>query len=187
MKPIWFPLFGAAFLGLFVYVIHRNWPWFHDGAYKWIDLCFGCFISLVFLVIGGLASLGLAAGLTSLISSRTAKVWHEYGSWKMVSMRNADGISGSISGGLFMLSGHVGSENVYFYYTLNQDGSFQPGKWTANSLTSIYEEERKDGKIIQYDIHLKHENMNWIAWPDDRLKMEFHIPKGSLQQTFKVH
>lgn len=85
-----------------------------------------------------------------------------------------------------MVMGHVDSKLVYSYYTQNKDGSFQSHQWYPNSDTAIFEETRQDGEVRQFDIKLKNDWMNWFAEPDDRLKMEFHIPKGSLRQEFKL-
>lgn len=183
MKPIWYPLFTGLIVALALYVAYRNWPWWHEDQFeKWMGLFLGALIT--FGAWG--ASMGLACGIASIIADHAEQ---DYGvCWKaaMVSLRSSDGVSGSMSGGIFMMSGHVGSEQFYHYYTSNKDGAFQPHKWKANSRTRVYEEDRKDGEIVQWDKHFKHEWVLWFADPDDDIAMDFHIPKGSLKQQFSL-
>jgi hypothetical protein len=187
MKPIWSMLcFAPSILAL--YVLHANWGWWRDdsGFDRWVMKIGPILLGLIATAVLTGACAGIAEGVSSLIRIRTDLVWQECWTAKMVSMRSADGVSGSLSGGIFMIVGHVDTDQIYFYYTLNQDGSFQPHKWKADDLTRIYEEDRQDGEVHQFDIQLKRAWMSWFTEPDERLKMEFHIPKGSLKQQFKV-
>lgn len=183
MKPIWYWLFPLCVVVLGVYVAYHNYPWWHDDP---IDKWFGWGMGTLVTAFLAFLSVGLACGVASLIGDWSDQVWIECWRGKMVSLRSADGVAGRFASGLFMVSGYVDSRQTYFYYTLNSNGSFQPGRWKPDSDTSVFEEERQDGEVIQSKERFKHE---WIAWfgdSGDRLKMEFHIPKGSLKQQFSL-
>jgi hypothetical protein len=186
MKPIWFPLFISIPILLALYVAKRNWPWWSGGSDKYFDMIMPVVMACLVLIVCEMLMVGAAFGVSSVIQDHTVKVWHLHWTGKMVSMRNADGVHGEIAGGVFMIAGRIDSVQVYHYYTLKNDGSFQPHQWKANSDTSIFEEEREGGEVQQFDIHLKNEWMNWFTYPDDRLRMDFHIPKGSLKQSFSL-
>jgi hypothetical protein len=188
MKPIWHPLFTVIVLGLMLYVAWRNYPWWNENSCdsgqveKYTTPVIACLITL--LAWG--AAMGIACAIDSVIADHSEQEWGECWKANMVSLRGADGISGSISGGIFMLSGHVGSEQFYHYYTVADDGSFKPHKWKAGSTTRVYEEDRKDGQVVQWDKHFKRTWISWFAEPSDSVAMDFHIPKGSLKQNFSL-
>jgi hypothetical protein len=182
MKPIWYPLFTLIVVGLALYVAWHSYPWWSEEFEKW----FGLVAGLMVTVIVWLASMGAASGLAALIADHSDQIWHVYWRGTMVSLRGSDGVSGSTHGSIFMLSGQIGSEQYYHYYTVGEDGSFVPGKWRAGSGTRVYEEDRKDGEAIRWDTRFKHEWVMWLADRPDDWRMDFHIPKGSLKQNFSL-
>lgn len=185
MKPIWYPLFAVCILGLAGYVFYRNWGWWrpdNDQVEKWLGLLFGCL-----LTAGAFAgAMGAAYGVSSFITNHSEQEWRVCWKAEMVSLRGSDGVAGSISGGIFMLSGHIGSAQFYNYYTNGNDNVFHPHKWKADSRTRIFEGDRKDGEVIEWDQHFKKDWLLWFADPDDGLAMDFYIPKGSLRQSFSL-
>lgn len=190
MKPIEYPILISLPIALAFYVLYRNWGWWSEAGSDNVEFWFqvvvfpiaGAFFCFLLCIL----MLGVSSLIDSTVASHAAQFWSQNWTGKMVSMRSSDGVEGSISGGFFMIQGRIGSEIVYTYYTLNEDGSFQPGKWNADQDTSIYEEDRKDGSVVQYVEKFANSKLNWISTPDVRLRMEFHIPKGSLQQNFTI-
>jgi hypothetical protein len=186
MKPIWYPLFVVAVLSLAVLIAVRSWPWgnesYDTGLDFWLPLVFGAFITCI--CVGG--ACGAAYGVSAWIGGDADTVWQKGWGAKMVSMRSADGEHGSIVGGIFMISGYLDQSQTYFYYTLNSDSSLQPGKWRPDGDTSIFQEQRDDGYVQQYTLAFARPWVSWFGTPDGRVKMEFHIPAGSLKQQFKL-
>jgi hypothetical protein len=184
--PIWYPLFGTIVIGLAIYVLHRNWGWWRgpdmDQIDLWIPLVMGVLVSA--MVFAG--AMGLAAVLAAIIRSFAEEESRIGWKGRMVSLRGMDGVSGSISGGIFMMSGHVGSQQFYTYYTAEKDGAFHPRKWKVGSGTRVFEEDRQDGEAIRWDWHFKRRWVYWFAEEPDGVAMDFHIPKGSLKQSFSL-
>ena len=181
IKPIWFWLFSLVIVCFAAYVAWRNYPWWGDSTDKWLGWIMGGFITCT---IAGL-SMPVGFWFADYLGAHSSQVWEENWRGKMVSMRNADGVKGSISGGLFILSGQVESSQVYHYYY--QSGTaFKPDSWTVDPDTFVYEEERTDGEIVQSRRVFKRRWLAWIAEPSDRHRMDFHIPKGALKQSFSL-
>jgi hypothetical protein len=182
MKPIQYWLFPVIVVCLGIYVAYRNYPWWGDGEDQWFGWIMGA------VVTGGaaLVSILLATGVDSLVSGHVGWEWRKCWEAEMVSLRSADGVQGAVVGGVFILTGVVDSRQVYFYYTKNADGSFGPHRWTPDNLTRIYEEDRKDGQVIQWDKHFQSEWAYWFATPEESVAMDFHIPKGSIKQGYAL-
>lgn len=182
-QPIWPWIFPLLVISLGLYLAFRNLHWRDDDRIEfWFPLVLG---GLATVFIAGI-SCAIGYGLADTIGSHSEQIWHSCWSGNMVSLRNSDGVSGHISGGLFMLVGGIESRQVYHYYTLKSDGSFQPQHWTPDSDTSVFEEDRKDGQVVQFDEQFKRGWVNWVATPGDRLRMDFHIPKGTLRKNFSL-
>lgn len=185
MKPIWYPLFAVFILYLAGLLAYRNWEWWRttdDQIEKWLGLLLGCVATVCALA----AAMGAASGVSSLIADHSEQEWRVCWKADMVSLRGSDGVAGTVSGGIFMLSGRIGSEQFYNYYTTSKDGAFRPHKWRADHWTRVFEEDRKDGEVTEWDQHFKKDWLLWFADPDDGLAMDFHIPKGSLRQSFSL-
>lgn len=158
-------------------------PWNNDDKVeKWLALALG--LVVVVGLIG--AACGLSWTLADILGVRFAQVWRVCWTAKMVSMRNSDGVRGSFSSGIFMTSGNINSRQFYYYYTQDESGAFRPHQWEADSSTYVFQENRKDGVVFQYEADFKRPWVHWIASPIDSIKMEFRIPEGSLTQTFHL-
>lgn len=188
MKPIQYPLFATAILCIVAYAIYRNWGWWRGPYSDGMDLWFGIFVIVFCTIIGEAGAMGAALGIDSYVASKAAQKWVVYGEWQMVSMRSTDGISGSVTGGIFMISGSVGSDTYYkFYYKEGGGGdAIIPGQWDAGSDTRIYQEDRSDGEMVEWRRAFVHPWVTWFATPSQRYRMDFHIPKGRLKEQFSI-
>lgn len=187
MKPIWQWLFPLCVFGLAIYIAWSNYPWWHKPEFGWQgDKWFGWIAGTVATLILCAIASGLGDGLASIIGEHCDQIWQRCGRDQMVSMRSADGVHGSFAGGIFMMSGTVDSAQIYYYYATKPDGSFKPKKWRPDGDTSIFEEDRTDGEVIQFDSAFANPKRAWIADTNDRVRMDFHIPKGSIRQQFKL-
>jgi hypothetical protein len=184
MKPIEPYVMVGAVVGIAIYFAVRNFrEWVDEDAVgKSAFAALGVFV-VACLCLGAWA-FGFA--IAGLIGDRSSQVWHKIWHGKMVAMRNSDAQHGVYAGSLFMVVGFVGPTQVYYYYTARPDGGLTPHQWDADQDCIIYEEDRQDGDVIQYDMRLRDSWLEWIALPGHRLAMDFHIPKGSLKKEFSI-
>jgi len=187
MKPIQYPLFLGVVLLTAVFLLYYNWGWWHGdtGADRLFFIVMPLVLGALVTFVLCLGAMGLAAMLDSWVASHCRQRWEENWRGELVAMRNADGVKGSIRGGLFLLSGQVASRQVYHYY-YRTGKAFKPDSWTIDENVYVYEEDRADGEVIQSHRVFVRESVNWFASPSDGHRMEFHIPKGSLRQSFTL-
>lgn len=192
MKPIWPLLFVAIVVAFWLFCWKYGWRSFmemwHENEYgSLIPKFFAGFIAvmttaLMLLVCVGAGAIGF--GVARMVGGAMPQVWHECWRSQLVSMRNADGETGSIKGSVFLIAGSIGQSSTYFYYTTTSDGGFRQQKWTPNNDTTIYEEDRAGGEVVQFDEQLAKPWMAWFGEADDRLRMDFYVPVGSVQKQF---
>lgn len=188
MKPIWMPIAALIWLGTAAFVGYYNWGWWRQPPIGFLpSLLFGIFFGGLILGCFG-AVLGLTAcGISDLIGRRAETIWRECWRANIASMRNADGIHGSISGGIFMVSGHVDSHEIYYYYTTDGPDRYKPHSWRPDQYTTVIEEDRRNnGEVVQFEIAFANESSYWFGFPDNKLRMDFHIPKGSLVHQYSI-
>lgn len=187
---LWVILFACAPPMLGMYVAYANhWKWGYDRSDFWLLLAAGVVITAMLTLAAGAAGFGVSSIVGDyLVTGKYRQYWTNEPIWKgqMVSMRSSDGVQGSVAGGIFMISGRIDSSQVYYYYTRNQNGSFKPQKWHPDSDTAIYEEDRKDGEVLQFATEFRPEWLEWIGTKQNRLRMDFHVPKGSIHQEFDL-
>lgn len=190
LKPIWPALFIFAILVLEFFVWRSEWGWWRDPYHPnewWIGLLIPLFLGLI---VSGMAITGAAAlgyGLGYVIGRHCKKVWRLCWRARLASLRSVDGAEGSISGNVFMIAGNIGSRQVYYYYTTHEPDAYVPHKWFPNQDTTIWEEDRSDGEVKQFETVFDYgDSMLWIAVPEERYRMDFHIPRGSLKRQFLV-
>lgn len=184
MKPIWFPLSYALWIGVASYVV-----WLNRGYWRnrdWIETLFPGFFGIVILGMFLAALIAGSFGISSVLGERADLDWHQCWRANLVSMRNADGVSGSIRGGIFVLSGQTDSREVYYYYTTKGVDHYKAHRWEPNSDTTIIEVDGSDAYVVQFDTVFHHSWMEWFGTTNDRLRMDFHIPRGSLVHQFSL-
>lgn len=112
--------------------------------------------------------------------------WRQCAYEKIVTMRNSDGESGQISGGLFLISGNIGQTTTYFYYIDAGNGAIQAEQWRPDSDTYLYEEKRTDAYLVQYVEVLKPGKDKRAVLEYPRIVTEFHVPAGTVKKQFNV-
>lgn len=142
---------------------------------------------LPFALIGGVLAFGTGLGISAALTDQFA---HEMDSEpsstaELVSLRSADGISGSFSGSFFLGHGSIGSEMYYFYY-VKSGYAVSPRKHLAGIGTYIYEQERRDGKVYIYGWHFKSPFAKWFAFKPNGTTTYFYVPTGSILRGFKL-
>lgn len=186
---IWSFIFIGCILAIDVTVVVHAWGWWRNeqGFDFWFVLVMPFILGglINVLALGGGYGLGYLIG--TFIGRHSDQVWQQYWHANLASLRNSDGIKGEIHGGAFLLSGRIGSEEVYYYYTNEGDSHYKPHKWFADSNTTVIEEDRTDAEVYQYDAHFKAgEWLNLFAIARTDIRMDFHIPKGSLVQQYSL-
>lgn len=159
---------GIVALVLFLRIVEKK--------YQTIGPIFGSF------VLGALTGLMIAFGIGEPIPVKEfAK------EIKLVALKDTSGIRGTF----FLGSGSVRQEFYYFFYKKEKDGSVTFDKLLARNV-KIYEEERKDGVIKAFEkrpikkISLSLFGFHHPANGDRDQRYEIHIPKGSIERTFKL-
>lgn len=186
MKPIWIPLFVLIVVAIDMFVIYHNWGWWRGILGFWAELLSGLFFFAVANLFMFMAAFGAGYGLSRLIAADKPLIWRPGWHAKLASLRNADGVHGQISGGMFLISGFIDSAEVYYYYTDEGGEAYKPHSWRPNRDTTVYEEDREDAECFQFTTAFRDDWLYWIAIPDDRVRMDFRIPRGSLVRNYAL-
>lgn len=137
-------------------------------------------LALILTGIGALPCAGIAALLGVFFKCHPEKS----GSWALVTLRDKDGVKGSF----FLGSGTIETQPYFFYYKKNPDGSFQPGKVSASSDVRIYEEDRQDASMVEWNWELNKPWAYLIAFPHNTggYALDFHVPKGTIRTGYTM-
>jgi len=142
-------------------------------------------LGLVFTcgIVGVLGGVFLALAMGNLVPRHTV----ESKSVELVSLRSAEGISGSFLFG----SGYIGGGGSYHFLYRNDDGSITPGEVTANSLVHIT--EVRDNHAVWRTLTIEPDPASlWRSWAlfsktDTYVTaQEFHVPTGTVAHGFSV-
>lgn len=93
--------------------------------------------------------------------------------------------TGGIRGEFFLGSGSIESEFYYVFYKKTKNGSIKFDKIQANNAVSIWEEERKDGKIDILKKKFK-SKFGILFALSETTKYEIFIPKSSILKNFQL-
>ena len=152
------------------------------------------------ILISGLVSIAIPQTSTSV---HTVDVSYE----RLLDLGTADTIHGESAGALFVSQGTIDSHEVYrFFYADGQ--AYRRGEVGASGDVQIFLENRTDGvlkistttdgtancrdKPSEIYVWLRHVVMwNACFWNDptstnDAVRYEFHIPKGSIRQSYNM-
>ncbi len=163
------------------YDIIHPFPW---GFFGWVvAVIFFCLVTvLAFLVCSG-----IAAAFGSVFDGMKIWQYKEVGSQTLISIRDKDGdIQGSISGGMFIFSGQVNSSPYYFYYTMNEDGSYQPGKVRADESVRIFEEDTDSPRLITKESDTDRWWAHSFGFCNTDTRYEIHVPKGTVRREMSI-
>lgn len=177
-----FVLVGGLFVALGVWAVWNIWhDSIIDGGLERVVFSIGALG--IACAVGLIASLGVA---TFIGSTADESIVNPAGHVApLVSMRSADGISGSLRGGLFVMSGTIGTEQYYFWY--EQDGkAIVPRKVHAGGGVYVFEEDRKDAVVKVFDWSFTHAWVSWFGVKDSGKTWEFHVPVGTVQKQLSV-
>jgi len=188
MKPIQFPLAGVLWLWIVVFIIYHNWGWWRpDGTFSfWENFLFGTFGVVAGSGIAALVLGGAAYASAYALGRRAPCEWKPGWHGTLASLRNSDGVQGSLHGGIFLMSGHIGSTEVFYYYTTDGPDHYKPDKWYVDGDTTVIEEDRTDGDVQQFVTVFAQPWRAWIAIPNGRVRMDFRIPRGSLVHNYHL-
>jgi hypothetical protein len=147
-----------------------------DG-FEWILFTFfSCLFSLLPIgaCVGGAALCGLMFDTHPVLESTD----------NLVAIRDKDGVTGHF----FLGSGMIESEQYYFYYRTNSDGSVTPDKVRAGQGVRVYEEDRSDAKLESYRWETTNSGAWLIALPvnDGGWSFKFYVPKGTVRTGYTM-
>lgn len=156
------------------------WP--HDPI-MWI---FFVGMSLVFLFLNIMLVAGFARFVGHVLSQGTIWRYKLQYTEELVAIRDKDGVSGSMHGGLFLFSGYIQNTPYYQFYRRESDGSLVPDKVDCSNNVKIFEEDRPDAKLVVYGNECP--GWYWIFgfMDDGEWKYEFHVPKGTVRLGYSM-
>lgn len=138
------------------------------------------FVACVFSIMPILPCVGMAALVGAFFETQPVEIEH----LKLVAIRDKDGVTGQF----FLGSGMIQSEQYYFYYKTNSDGSVTPDKVRAGQGVRVYEQDRKDAELVTYEWQLI-KSWAWIvAIPVNSggWSYKFYVPKGTVRTGFTM-
>lgn len=144
------------------------------------------FFGLVFGAIGGVI-VAFIVDVTTIVAVQ--KEWVVTSQVNLAAMRTED----TLEGAFFLASGSIDEEHYYRYYAETSDGGYVFRRLEAEREDVIVYEDREEGGVLIIKELLPVEKYGWLKWfflapyPGalDR-RYEFHIPKGSLIQEFRL-
>lgn len=169
-----------AFIAIFFVMAFKDIMVDDPLGRSFLDICMS--LLLVFLLTIGAAI--FCAGGAALVGLAFDTHAAETGTYKLIALRDKDGIEGHF----FLGTGEVKGDTYYFYYTQLADGGFRPGKVYAGRGVRVYEEERKDATLTEYTWVL---NNSWawlVAIPvnEGGYAADFHVPKGTIRRGYTM-
>lgn len=141
-----------------------------------------------------LIPLGVGAYLASAFIGLLSGIFFEYQDWQPYSetplavVYDSQGISGGVSGGLFVVSGYVNSELVFNVYEKTGDNEYRPKSYKGSECL-IREEDRKDAKIVQFYRELGTEKQRYwwtLGVPGQYSARYIYVPKGTVRTGFSL-
>lgn len=153
------------------------------GGREALDYCMWVFVVVMGSVLGVMAGVGAATligrAVPVAINDKPSHVGH------LVSLRSADGVTGRITGGLFLTVGVIGTQQYYFYY--EQDGTaVVPRQHRAGVGTYVYEQDRTDAVVHVFDWHFRQPWWEWVAFNDSGQTWRFYVPTGTVAKGFAL-
>lgn len=152
-------------------------PFMREG---FVDYTLLCCLTVMMTGLGSIPLFGIAFGLGALFETHPEVV----NNYTLVSIRDKDGVTGQF----FLGSGMIQSEQYYFYYFKNADGSVTPGRVRAGQGVRVYEEDRTTAELVEFHWEL---NKSWawtVAFPvhDDGWSWKFYVPKGTVRTGYTM-
>jgi hypothetical protein len=140
-------------------------------------------ISAITLGVSIAIGFGIAAWIGSGLPQRMDSA--PFYTAKLVSIRSGDGVTGSITGGAFLIVGHIGTEQYYFWYEQSGD-SVTPRQKPVGVGTYVYDEDRHDAEFQQFAWHFTQSWWRLFAFDPGGTTNHFHVPKGTVSRTFQL-
>jgi len=163
------------------YDMIKPFPW---GFFGWAA---AIFFFVMITVVAVMVCFGIGSMFGSMFNGMKIWKFKEIESEPLISIRDKDGdIQGSISGGMFIFSGQVNSSPYYFYYTKNEDGSYQPGKVRADSSVRIFEEDTDSPRLVTKQTETDRWWVEVFGLCDTATRYEIHVPKGTVRREMSV-
>jgi hypothetical protein len=167
---------ALVFLVTFVYTLVAVWD---NGKFGRIGWAF-----FAATIAGGLTLIFVA-----LFSMRFVhNSYYDPVEVKLVAMRSLD----SVHGDFVFATGQIDGELDYLYYEVTPDGGYQANRVKATrSNVVIYEDMSQGGRLVIRQCHGTPPDTFWgrnflVGNNVCLTRYEFHIPKGSLVQQFKL-
>lgn len=108
----------------------------------------------------------------------------------LVSLQDGKGLSGTISGGVFIMRGQVNDTQYFSYYVRNDDGSYRLDKRDATKST-IWQDATPKTAYVDITDAVHNCKTTWYStWclieAPEFVRADFHIPPESIQEDFQL-
>lgn len=112
-------------------------------------------------------------------------------SHSIVSLNDGTGISGTISGGIFITRGQINDTQHFSYYIRNENGSFNLEKRSADQSTIYTDATAETARVDITDTVTTCTPRWWLLCNTEVKKIEFahadfHVPAGSIINEFEL-
>jgi len=152
------------------------------GFLSWVFLIFcGCFISGIISVV--------PIGLGAWVGSMPARIGVEDHRYPLVALREKDGFAGRF----FLGSGFVGSQEYYFWYRRNPDGSIAGGKTFRQPCVTLHEGGGTDPTMVTFKTaYADKQTEKWLPFVGFDMRDSeqwcdvFYIPPGAVAQGYSL-
>lgn len=119
-------------------------------------MLYGLVIFIVSIIWGG-----IAYGIGQSFDAKPVEGGHH----KLAVIRDKDGLEGRF----FLGSGFIQSDPYYFYYSETENSGLRPGKLRADNSVTVYQEDRKNAELVEFDWEISYPSWAWlICLPDGR-------------------
>ncbi|HYD93556.1 MAG TPA: hypothetical protein VEB18_03865 [Candidatus Paceibacterota bacterium] len=135
-------------------------------------------IGALMLLVLGLVVLIL---LGTFIGGFIPKKWKVVRKVSLVALRDET----TLGGAFFLGCGGITSETNYVFFERVDDNCFRQQRLASNEVY-IYEEDEDDGVLEEYEYVFAHPLFWLIAINPGKSRYEFHIPRGSVRQEFRL-
>lgn|GEM_PF-3386057 len=154
-----------------------------------------------FCVLGGISggfatSLGIMALLIGSLIPTVPAIHTTTKTYNLVNLKTMGIVNSSFSGDFFLgtgtISGSTETSSEYVYYYQLPDGGYKLGKLSTDENITIYQQDRKDGKLVITDRKQDPCPDNIWMFPncttanDFSTTYAFYIPKGSIRTSFSI-
>jgi membrane protein implicated in regulation of membrane protease activity len=174
INTIWGDLSFALAIGFLIAAVASNWKFVFTSILAFILLCFA------------------GVGVQLRLENTAPRHQELYKYCDIVAVKDSTKLTGSLSGGIFVVNGVINEQSVYYFYAI-ENGGYVLKNIPAENVT-VYEDTVDTGYItsvydvIDTDYFNKYQKKGLMS-DDVRMKLvgyQIHIPPNSITRQFNL-